>query len=248
MKYAVIGHPDALAVSAVRRRGYHFALGQELLRSDGYLQFYKDARSNGSFIIVDNGAAEADTPPFSWVVAIAKSIDADEVILPDVLKDSEATFRSTCDYGVLSLVPAPRRFVVPQGDSWEEWGACLSKIVMNLDGRFATIGLAKHLERLQGGRARAMQMLKDRGLHVRFNVHMLGVWEDPWKEVNAVRAVWRGVRGIDSGLPIACAQRNEVMQTGRRHSLLWEPVENSGLAHHNIARMDILCREDKPEW
>lgn len=248
MKYAVIGHWQTIARPAIWDRGYHFALGQELLRSDNYIDTYKLVHANGGHIIVDNGAAENEVPPFMWLVEAAKRIGADEIILPDVLRDGEATYRMTCAKEVLEAVPPPKRFIVPQGTDYRSWWSCLTKIKQNLNGQFATIGLPKHMEAWDGGRARALQMLVDCGIAKNYHIHMLGIYANPWKEIEAVKKVWRGIRGLDTGLPVACAQQLETMQEGRRHSLEWRDVKDYGVLMHNIKLMDQLCLEEYPEW
>lgn len=249
MKYAVIAHDQTLNALGLWTRGYQFALGQKLITSDGslstYADFYKRAKMNGCFTIVDNGAAEAEDEPmsFSKLVYAAEYIDADEIVLPDVLRNSEETLRRTCDTTVLRMVPPRRRMIVPQGDSWQEWTACLKDMRLFLGDDFATIGLPKHLERLSGGRGHALSHIVEHGLHLRHHVHLLGVWAGPHEELSRLKANRNWVRGIDTGRPIACAQTgSDIWQSA---SLKWEPLspDLTTLAMDNIVAMDeIVCQ------
>lgn len=241
MKFAAICHPSDGAALGLWTRGYQFALGQELVRNQNYQELFRLAHRNGSFIIVDNGAAEDEAMSFGSIVWAANKVDADEVILPDVLRDGSTTFRWTTDLKALSLVEPRRRMIVPQGDSWDEWRECLRKIDLELRGEYNSIGLAKHLERLPSGRARAARLLRDQGLDVRHHVHMLGVWMDPWFEISRVKHVLPRVRGIDSGLPVACAQNGKVLYPEVRFSLEWHNTPQLVLAQQNIATLDNIC-------
>ena len=42
------------------------------------------------------------------------------------------------------------------------------------------------------------------------DIHLLGVWHDPFREISAAAAIC-DIRGIDSGVPIAWAQRSRLL-------------------------------------
>jgi hypothetical protein len=245
VKYAPIGYPLFASMAPFMSRGYHFALGQELIRDDRYRNIYTHLHRIGSFIIVDNGAAEEDTPPFIHIVGQASAVGADEIILPDVLKDGELTVRAMQDSRAASLVPARYRFVVPQGKSWDEVLYCMTAIHTLLAGEYQTIGIPKHMEELPGGRAYGIKLLMEAGYGNKYHMHMLGVYGDAHTEIAAALRVHPSIRGIDSGLAVAATQRAKRVTSGMRYSLSWGTVSpaNTKLLAENIYTIEKWCDE-----
>ncbi len=234
MKLAVIAPTNYLGWVQASELGYHMALGQELFRDAAYYKFYQTLASYGHFIIVDNGAAEPEEEraEFKHIADIALEMKADEIILPDKLRDFEWTMENSCSDYVLNTIPMNKRFVVPQGENWFEWQNSLRDLVLILQP--ATIGLAKWLEELPGGRRYAMELIMENGYHKRFNVHMLGVHSKPIAEAKAVAKVFPGVRGIDTGAPIAYAQNSETISNEKHFSLDWHRTAPAGFVRSNI--------------
>lgn len=242
MKYAPIVPPSGFGTLARYRLGYHFALGQELVRDPVYRANYKLLASNGVFIIVDNGAAEHDVPPFGEVVAVADEIGADEIIMPDVLRDKEATLDVFVEH--LDAVPARKRMIVPQGKDWQEWETCLHAMI-DICSRFSSIGLPKHLESLPGGRATALRIIKQHRLYNWYHIHMLGAWDNILTEIRAAKRVFPGVRGIDSGIAAALAQDSlQLDRHGPRRSLDWNKPINDYFFHLNVETILAECERD----
>jgi hypothetical protein len=131
---------------------YQMALGQQLQADTWYLQCFRKLRRRGDFIIVDNGAAEPEEEriPFEDIISVANAIRADEIALPDVLRDSDATVWHTAR--AAPAVPYRNRMIIPQGQDLTEWTQCLWDLYNALDGRFATIGVPKLTEAWDGGR------------------------------------------------------------------------------------------------
>lgn len=217
MKTAVITPPSYLELVG-RQSGYHMALSQWLRRNPMYMSWYKKAHAQGDFIMVDNGAAEPESERIDWtqVMWVSNQVQADEVVLPDVLKDSRGTVYYTSR--AAAQVPAKNRCIVPQGGTWGEWLDCYTQLHDNLSGRYATIGIAKHLERLEGGRAEALRMLPGYA-KFHYNIHLFGIWQAPKDEIYACRREWPYIRGIDSGAPIAYAQNSRWIGEAAHFSL-----------------------------
>lgn len=242
MKFAPIVPPQGLRILERVGVGYHFVLGQELIRNKEYRQYYAALGRLGHFIIVDNGAAERDTPPFSEIVRFANYINAAEIILPDVLGDMNATVDALTPE-VLGLVPSRKRMIVPQGESMEEWFTCLEYQLKATQYCIESIGVAKHFEaRIEGGRARVLERLARMYPTIvqNIHIHLLGVWHDPFEEM-AAAAAQAPVRGIDSGIPIAWAQRHRelgpesIMDVEEHLSMDWDtPIDNMELARKNV--------------
>jgi hypothetical protein len=188
--------------------GYHFALGQELLRDKEYRQYYMALGRLGHFIMVDNGAAEQDVPDFKKVVWLANKCNAAEIVLPDVLGDWQSTVELLTDE-VLDLVPSRKRMIVPQGETLDEWFLCFEHQLKRTKYCIESIGIAKHHEgRWEGGRAAILQRLvRDYpSIPQNIHIHLLGVFLDPFQEMSAAASIC-DIRGIDSGMPVAWAQR-----------------------------------------
>jgi hypothetical protein len=217
--------------------GYHMILSQEAMRDRMYRGELARLAKRGHFSIIDNGAAEGDQLPFEQVVTVANQVGADEIIMPDVLFDGKATLKATTDPTALSMVPPIRRMVVPQGNSWEEWEECLVSLLMTID--FASIGLAKHLERLEGGRAYASKVIHKHALDLNHNIHLLGVWASPYDEITCEYAC--NIRGIDTGAAIAYAQNGRLVTSDEHYSLDWNGPYDSRIAERNIGILNDWC-------
>jgi len=234
MKLAVIAPTEYLGYVQGAELGYHMALGQELFRDADYYRFYRMAASYGHFVIVDNGAAEPEKErgEFRYIADIAMEMGADEIILPDKLRDFEWTIKHSCSEAVLKQVPRRKRFVVPQGKDWKEWTRCLIDLVLITEP--ATIGLAKWLEELPDGRAYGMSIIMSHGYHKQHNIHMLGIHSKPIAEARAVAEMFPGVRGIDTGAPIAYAQHSKTIDDTAHYSLDWNKPAPTGFIRTNI--------------
>lgn len=222
MKLATITPPRLLDALTETSSAYHMALGQELVRDAFYFNYYARAVEEGHFVLVDNGAAEPEEErvPFGEIVAVAKFMNATEIVMPDVLRDANATIRGTTEARWLELIPPAMRCVVPQGKSWQEWLYCLRALMDKME--FRTIGVAKHLEQLPGGRAVGLQLLHNYAFDQFYDVHMFGIWEKPFTEIRAALNTACRIRGIDSGAPIAYAQSEKQYITDDYHcSLDW---------------------------
>jgi hypothetical protein len=134
--------------------------------------------------------------------------------------------------------------IVPQGSSWELWRWCFLTMYKILDGEFNCVGVAKHLESLPGGRSKALDILAQlrRG---RYHIHMLGIQTTHW-EHEIAQCMGYGVRGIDTGAPIAYAQAGWKMDgvLPGRMSLYWREIANTNqeeIAEHNVEAMLGAC-------
>lgn len=238
MKLAVIGNNAEQRAIQEMYLGYHFVLGQELFRDEHYYYFYKNRRDLGHFIIVDNGAAEPEDEriEFGSIAHAAMEMDADEIIMPDVLRNKEATLAGTLDPDALSMVPAHKRFVVPQGRDWKEWVECLEEMKLAID--FVTVGIPKWTEELPGGRAQALKLLIKMSVPRKYNIHLLGIHSKPFMEVATAHAVFNRIRGVDTAAPFAYAQNGYHLTDDKHFSHDWNK-ENylvSGSGYRNVRK------------
>lgn len=252
MKYAAILPPHGLRVLERVGLGYHLVLAQELMRSEEYRKYYRALGRLGHFIIIDNGAAERDTPPFSKVVQLAAYVQASEIVMPDTVLDWEATVGNFTDEA-LALVPSRKRMIVPQGSNIEEWFLCLDAMLDKCKFSIESIGLSKYHEGVfLGGRAAVLARLLDEygPLLEHIHIHILGIATgDPYAEVAALHAVFPGIRGVDTAAPVAWAQRLRPLPdpaaAGEHISIAWNEPFDLELARKNVMAFALHTAELK---
>lgn len=239
MKLAVITPPRFDPI--VEPSGYHLILAQYLLRDPAYaVQTTMKALQHG-FLMLDNGAAEGEPVPLYKLINLAETYRIDEIILPDVLRDSTATISGHLDKKVLQKIPPRNRAIVPQGQDWDEWIHCLD--VLDNQLKFRTICLPKHLETLPDGRRKALTILMERRLHLTHDIHLLGCSQAPLTEVLNATAIYANVRGIDTGAPIAYAQHGQLIDTPHPHrSLDWDADADFPLVIENVSLMNKVVK------
>ena len=227
----------------VRKRNCHFALGQNLITDSLYSQALLSRARQGAFVIVDNGESEINSGeleervPFDKIVKAANAIGADEIVMPDVFRDKDATLELIESTGSLHLVPPRQRMLVPQGETLEEWWDCLMMMVRSTQTR--AFGIPKHMERFHKGRHMLCKHIEEEGLHEYYDFHLLGVWDDPYKEIPPIVVRYPWVRSIDTGIACAYAQHglSLVEYAGEHISLDWGGDTDTDLA---IKNLDIL--------
>lgn len=245
MKLALI--PGSKGTSLVDFIGlsYHLVLAQHVLADPKYEQFYKERHDQGDFILMDNGAAEEGTLSVEGLMYAARMIHPDEIILPDHLCDADATIKATMDENVLALIPPRKRAVVPQGNTIDEWLTCANYLVDELE--FTTLCIPKHAERFPGGRVSILNAIHKLNWHNYYNIHMLGIWGDPYHEPRKIAEAAPWVRGLDTAAPFAFAQAGlAITSTGMEHiSHSWNGVVNKPLVISNVDALLYAMRGDE---
>lgn len=235
MKLAIISPAEHLPVIEQYVLAYHFALGQYLLGDSDYWNWYRRAQARGQFIIVDNGAAEPESEraPFHQIMDLALTMDVDEIILPDKLRDKEATLDMSLDSNILKHIPNRKRMVVPQGSTWHAWSDCLHTLMSYCDP--ASIGVPKWLEEWEGGRPRALEIIVNHGYEKRAHIHLLGIHSRPFAEVANALKVYKGIRGLDTAAPVAYAQHSKTICDDVHYSLSWK----NPLAYYHVLTANV---------
>jgi hypothetical protein len=236
MKVAIIC--SDIAILDTLRLSFHFVLAQHLKPVDAH--WYRDRAARGDFSIIDNGAAEGEPVSAKYLLERANMICADEIVLPDVLKDGHATIVASTEEWLLDSIPSRSRMVVPQGDSWGEWEWCLDSLLQRASP--ATIGVPKWIEgELPGGRLRALKHIRERGLDGRYNIHLLGLARPPLREIRELNFPF--VRSIDTSLPIALAQQFCRLSGLERVSVDPTRPFSRRIAEQNVARLIRIVQE-----
>lgn len=166
----------------IEEQDYHLCLAHLAPKSKSYREFYtRQSQKPGSYVILDNGAAEGASQPIEFLVEAALQIGAHELVLPDVLFDAAATLRSS--YTALSYISSQNMdtlntMVVPQGRTLQEWYRC-AEVMMGWP--VTCIGISKFLSTKEGyvARLRARgflekEWLQEKPHRPRKQVHLLG--------------------------------------------------------------------------
>jgi hypothetical protein len=181
---------------------------------DEYAAFAAHTARSGYYVILDwqhvaFGAQHVTQSLDDFLTAIHR-VDPMEVIIPDVLGDSEATLESLNVN--LPLLQADtfsdvRTMFVPQGATVEEWIRCLQKGLHAQGRRINTIGVPKLLEQWGVHRASLVHMIPKE-----YEVHFLGVWNGAF-ETAITAGIRDRVRSWDTSLPVAAAQSNSLLSS-----------------------------------
>lgn len=248
MKLAVITPPQGLKTLTTHSLGYHMVLGQYAMRQATYRGFYAVLHRIGHHILVDNGTAEKDVPPFRELVSMAEEMGYDEIILPDRRRDGRGTIDAIRECAAWQVVPKYKRAVCPQGETHEEWFECLK--TMEALFQFNTICVAKNVTYTPGGRPELLRRMVEAKLTDRYHIHMLGcVNSRPIAEALECLSAFPGIRGIDTAAPIAYAQCGKELVDNQSHcSLSWEAEVPWVLACHNTMKLETALYAAKVSW
>lgn len=208
-----------------------------LVSRETYRAFYADASLRGDYVIMDNSAHEFKngTTPVK-LLSTAHSVRAQEIVVPDVLWDGQATLasaRAFFDYvtgdpdGIEMLrrlhfvnkqnVLPVRMMMVPQGKDVEDWRTCLFGLMLMWSRlcrqghvfaqRPPVIGMSKDYEVWDE------ELMGLIGKHLAplvasdsIDVHILGWGRHLWK-LNALAIMYPWIRSTDSTRPFVYARK-----------------------------------------
>lgn len=197
-----------------------------LLHKRGYMKHYVEQRQNGAYLVLDNSAHEkGEGEDAVSLMASAIRLRAQEVVVPDVLFDSEKTIDKAVQAhetwyeaghpGMVTLNPA--LMYVPQGESITQWIYCLDTLLMlhayaaerhNIR-RQCVLGISKDYEKWEGGITGLLGMAipilskyATRGMDVK--VHLLGWGRDLWA-LSKIASSYPWIRSTDSAKPFVYA-------------------------------------------
>lgn len=242
MKLAAITDPNGFGTLTEMGQSFHFVLAQYVLSDPEYAAYYRLHHSKGDFVILDNGAAEGGPLPVQNLVQAAELVHADEVIVPDVLRNREKT-EALVREAINEIPNYYRLMIVPQAEMPISWMQSCGHFVMKYD--FRTIGIPKHTETFKGGRLNLLKFIEEEGINLTHDIHLLGIWKDPLSEILPIVERFPWVRSLDTAMPFAYAQHNESIQTsGINEHISHEWGQPIGLqcAVGNIAILRTICR------
>jgi hypothetical protein len=241
MKLMVIAPPNALSVLTTMRLSAHLVLAQHV-QDPIYRAFYQSAQRRGAFIMLDNGAGELGRSlPIADLVEAANEVHADEITLPDVLGDADATLSAT--RAAMPAVPRKARAVCPHGTTWDEWEACAYAMVQ---WGCATICIGRY-DNLPGGRIPALAIILKNNWQWTHHIHLFGCSEPPLAETRRELAAAPWIRSMDTGAAVAFAQEDCLINDGAGHaSLKWGAPFNSRYTEQNIDLLLDICNGERP--
>lgn len=149
--------------------------------------------------ILDNSAYElGESLNTKTLIKAAKAVKADEVILPDVLKDGKRTLIRTMDSieEIAAALSGVKLMAVPQGKDIEEWLECYTELIKL---PIHVIGINKFThDYMLGGRLKFCKSLKECGLVLpNLEYHLLGLPEDI-SEIRNQAKYNEWIRGVDT--------------------------------------------------
>jgi len=235
-------------LNLVKGKLYQMCLAHLALQHDGYADFYRNEKQNGAFVLLDNGAAENAQPALDLLVRAIEKVQPTEVILPDVIYDSEQTL----DRSYRAIHKIKQHFdvklmAVPQGSTVSEWVSCAQAM---LTWPISSIGISKFMSYKLGPCIRSTLFhLIERDLeqhHV--EVHLLGCAYDP-REIGALNFVSNWIRGTDSSIPYVYARQGENVYTAVKSNVPRDQNEidftdssvNAALLAANIRVWEDIC-------
>jgi hypothetical protein len=196
MKAAIIPPHSMLQLAAMS--DYHLILPHECNISPRYTQFYAEVEG---FKILDNGAAEGHKPPaINDYHALARDLDVNELVVPDVMGDAAATAVEVMRFGDFALPDEFSYMAVLQGNNLEEVTRMLD-FYQDMEW-IDTVAIPRHLCKKLGDDIR-VHLGRIISTTTRFgvnNIHCLGACS--WTDEPAALARMGIVRGMDTSLPI----------------------------------------------
>jgi hypothetical protein len=200
----------------------HLALPLPSTRNNPeYIRYLEAASRRGDYIILDNGCAEGQLVEPAELVDFAHQIEADEIVLPDVMDDMSETLAATMRF--LEIYPQIgdgfNLMGVLQGTTKEEREKLLHKYY-ELDVR--TIGIPKVQVQYQGSisRLETTLMIYRNYSPGTFAIHLLGLSAHYPAEMFHAKGVYgTSVRSMDSAQPYKATEKGFLMSPDK----CWAP-------------------------
>lgn len=192
---------------------FALVLAQNLIGNKKQKKYWREFKG---YKVLDNGAFElGKSIDLSILLDIAKAINADEIVLPDVFRDKEETIKRTeeairkVDYykkkGLLR--PNVKLMAVPQGNDLYEWLTCFETFMRN--PKIDVIAINRDSARFYGSRLETLKHVYAGIIaaspEIKKEYHLLGM-QDNIHEAKIVAEKYPWVRSIDSCFPYLIAR------------------------------------------
>lgn len=234
---------------------FALVLAQNLVRNKKQKKYWREFTG---YKVLDNGAFElGKSIELSTLLDIAKAINADELVLPDVFRDMDETIKRTEEailvidkYKEKGLIrPDLKLMAVPQGKDLYEWLTCFDTFLKN--PKIDVIAINRDSARFYGSRLKTLEHVYAGIIAVSPDIvkeyHLLGM-QDNIHEAKEVSEKFGWVRSMDSCFPYLiareyCKNKNEVvnaMEAGIERSNIKETINFN--APYNASIEDCLRR------
>lgn len=191
-----------------------------LMGDQRYRDYYAAASARGDYIILDNSAHELKSgQPVKNLLTQSRDINADEIVIPDILFDGIGTSRST-EQSLNEIMKQettwenlPRLMFVAQGKTYDELETCfLEQLIAfkrardkkpDVFKKTPVFGVSKdYNEMFDGGLDRILSeaYLPAQEL-IDADIHLLGWCESLWDLIDLARKYGSKIRAVDSARP-----------------------------------------------
>lgn len=207
---------------------------------DYSLRYRKHCDDPHQYVIMDNGAAEAEQISSTQLLRIAELYAPDELAIPDTLANSEATILQAWDFfgknqRTLDKINADRYKsglvdlklgFVAQGRSVDESVNCVIQMLSHhWSSQVKVIYIPRLLVRESSDHLARIKVWKTlhRSLGAQFEYHFFGAAPSWPNEVNVIRD-YEGIRSIDTSLPYTMAHYVADINSSYKREGLNRPV------------------------
>lgn len=234
----------------------YFMYLPELMTRPNYDRFIWRTGSKLCFNILDNGAFEGETLGPDELMDLAQAVQADEVVVPDVLGDGKATIEAIRNFerqtrSRRKSLREQRYMGVVQGATVRECVRC----IISINNQFPfirTLGLPKHLVRTVERTARVELAHYIRSMAgPLYDIHLLGtspLWPDEIREMQEFN-----IRSMDTSMPFTFAHAIRRIDDGagefERPEAYFDLPKHEfdiNLVSHNVHTLRSWCRGELP--
>lgn len=207
----------------------HFVIATELLKNEAYFDWFKaygrKPKEKRNFIMLDNGAYEAETVSSAELIRLAGEIHADLVWAPDTLYNGPKSRMQTQEFLEMCInYPQPFQIgIIPQGGCAKELIDNYIFFKMNYDKVFHWVGLSFKNDR------------EDVVGFIQEPVHYLGL-----RDLEEIKSWPSNVISMDTVKPIKAAKFGVNLENLERGLGIWDShmtLEDPALMYRNIAKL-----------
>ena len=202
-------------------RDFYMCLANIASKDENYCNFYKKQVEKGAFVLLDNGAAEADQMTLEVMWSVIEKINPSEVILNDCLMDCDETIKRSIE--ALEFYESKgykNQFLfVPQGSDLREWIRCyeiMKDYCLTRNKHISTIGVSKFVTKGWND-SEARYSCCSYLNHDKPQVHLLGCHENI-NEVAKISNQFDFIRSNDTAISYIYALNNKLINEGNRPS------------------------------
>lgn len=225
MKVAIITPTKHLDLTLLYGNSYHMVLAQRFISDPVYKDFYLAQKNTGATVILDNGACELKSSIENKTLRnVALELKPDYLVLPDVLDDSEQTYKRSTDFidENQDLKDLGIKYIaVTQGTNNDEWLDCFYAWLRS--DQVDVIGIsnvkAMNTDNIDGfNRKNAIEILIRSGRYKgQKEIHILGLGDSGHIEIAQLEG-YNFIEGVDTSAPIVHGASGIKFENGKVYS------------------------------